>query len=84
MNDFYIILVLLMSSAKCQMVKGKETHLCIVSLAMNLDPHGKKYYNLNPTYKSRTRFAVKELKYLIAHSYNQSSSQRKRVKKDIS
>lgn len=62
-------------------MKGKETHLCIVSLAMKSDPHGKKYFNLNPTYKSRTRFAVKELKYLIAHSHKQSASQRKRVEK---
>lgn len=30
-----------MSNAKCQMLKGKETHLCIVSLAMNSDPQGK-------------------------------------------
>lgn len=30
-----------MSSVKRQTLKGKETHSCIVGLAMNSDPQGK-------------------------------------------
>lgn len=33
-----------MSSAKCQMLKEKETHLCIVSFAMNSDCMAKILY----------------------------------------